>query len=132
MIWTQFFTLYAIALPVFFMIDLLWIGVVANSLYRSRLGEWMQISWAPALAFYFIFLLGVTYYATYPTVNDGWMAAAGAGALFGFFTYATYGLTNQATLKGWPLDMMLIDLVWGTVLGASVAAVTVGIYSLFA
>jgi len=91
----------------------------------------MQISWVPAIVFYFIFLLGVTFYATYPSVDKGWLAAAGAGALFGFFTYATYGLTNQATLKGWPLDMMLIDLAWGTVLGASVASATVLLYGLF-
>lgn len=129
MVWVQFWVLYVISLPIFFVIDLLWIGVIARDLYRSRIGHLMEISWPAAVAFYLIFLLGVTYYATYPAVSAGWQTAAWSGALFGFFTYAAYGLTNQATLKGWPLDMMLIDWLWGTLLGSLVAASTVALYN---
>ena len=127
-----FLTLYAISVPIFFIIDMVWLGFVASSFYRDRMGDLMQIQWVPAIIFYFVFLVGLTYFAIYPAVSAGGgiKQALLLGALFGFFTYATYDLTNLATLKDWPLDLVIVDMIWGTVLGASVAAITVFTYSL--
>lgn len=129
--WQVFFTLYAISLPIFFIIDLLWIGLVANNFYRSRIGHLMEISWPAAIVFYLVFLLGITYFATYPAVQEGWRSALIVGALFGFFTYATYDLTNLATLRDWPLSLVVVDMIWGVLLGASVSAGTVLVYGWF-
>jgi uncharacterized membrane protein len=128
-----FLTLYAISVPIFFIIDIIWLGFVASSFYRDRIGHLMEINWTAAIIFYLVFLVGLTVFAIYPTVSQGggWQTALLWGALFGFFTYATYDLTNLATLKDWPLDMVIVDMLWGTVLGASVATVTVLIYGMF-
>jgi len=126
-----FFTLYAISLPVFFIIDIIWLGFIASSFYRDRMGDLFQINWTASIIFYFVFLVGLTLFATYPNLDKGWQMVLLYGALFGFFTYATYDLTNLATLKDWPLDMVIVDIIWGTVLGGSVAVVTYFIYGWF-
>jgi uncharacterized membrane protein len=132
--WTTFFSLYAISVPIFFIIDIIWLGFVASNFYRERIGHLMEINWTAALVFYFVFLVGLTYFAIYPALQDGggWQKALLLGALFGFFTYATYDLTNLATLKNWPLSLVVVDIIWGTTLGASVAAGTLWVYSFFA
>lgn len=128
-----FLILYGISVPVFFVIDMLWLGVIASSFYRSRIGHLMEIQWIPAVIFYLVFLVGLTFFAIYPAVDEalGVKHALLYGALFGFFTYATYDLTNLATLKGWPLDMSIVDMVWGTVLGGCVAGITSFVYLTF-
>lgn len=129
-----FLTLYVMSVPVFFAIDMVWLGVVAKDFYRSRLGELMgDINWLAAIIFYLVFLVGLTFFAIYPAAMKGSIVTAALlGGLFGFFTYATYDLTNLATLKGWPLSVTVVDMVWGTILGAGVAAITVLIYNWWA
>jgi uncharacterized membrane protein len=129
----QFIALYLVSVPIFFLIDMLWLGVVASSFYRAQIGHLMgDINWAAAVIFYLIYLVGLTYFATAPAVAQGSIAAAlTAGALFGFFTYATYDLTNLSTLRDWPLTITLVDIAWGTVLGASVAALSYLAYTTF-
>ncbi len=125
-----FLALYAMSVPIFFLIDMLWLGVIASSFYRDRIGHLMEISWVPAILFYLVFLVGLTIFAMYPAIgNGGWKYALLYGALFGFFTYATYDMTNLATLKDWPLSVVFVDIIWGTVLGAAVASITVFLYS---
>lgn len=128
-----FFTLYFLSIPVFFIIDMLWLGVVAKSFYQTKLGHLVgPVNWWAAILFYLVFLLGLTYFATYPTVTRGVLASGVVlGALFGFFTYATYDLTNQATLRDWPISVTLVDIIWGTFLGAVVTAVTYILYAKF-
>lgn len=126
-----FFTLYLISVPVFFVIDMIWLGVVASSFYKNQLGDLMQVNWVPAVLFYLVYLIGLIIFAVYPAVDaDTWKTALLYGALFGFFTYATYDMTNLATLKDWPLPVVVVDIVWGTILGAVVASLTYYIYSL--
>lgn len=125
-----FLTLYAISVPIFFLIDMLWLGVIASNFYRDRIGHLMEINWTAAIIFYFVFLVGLTFFAIYPAIGQGWQTALLLGALFGFFTYATYDMTNLATLKDWPLDLVIVDMIWGTVLGASVSLTTYLLYSL--
>ena len=126
-----FLTLYAISVPVFFVIDMIWLGWLASSFYRDRMGELLQINWTASIVFYLIFLVGLTLFATYPNLDKGWQMVLLYGALFGFFTYATYDLTNLATLKDWPLDLVVVDIIWGTTLGAVVAVGTYFIYGWF-
>lgn len=119
--------LYAIALPVFLAIDLVWLGLIAKNFYRDQIGFLMKsdINWAAAIIFYLLFIVGLVVFVISPAVEKGsWMHALLFGALFGLITYATYDLTNLATLKDWPLTVTMVDLVWGATLAASVSTVT--------
>jgi uncharacterized membrane protein len=127
-----FLTLYFISLPVFILVDLLWLGVIAKDFYQTKLAHLLgEISWTPALIFYSIFLFGLTHFVIYPSVALPLRTVALQGALFGFVTYATYDLTNQALLRDWPYMVTIIDILWGTFLGAFVATATVFIYKSF-
>ena len=126
-----FFILYAISVPIFLIIDLLWLGVIASNFYRERMGDLLQINWTASIIFYLVFLVGLIFFAVYPQLDKGWQMVMLYGGLFGFFTYANYDLTNLATLKDWPLDLVIVDIIWGTVLGASVAVITYLIYTAF-
>ncbi|MEQ9412995.1 MAG: DUF2177 family protein [Cyclobacteriaceae bacterium] len=116
---------YLLTAVVFFAIDLLWLGVVAKGLYNKYLGNLLsdQINWPAAIIFYLLFIVGIFIFAILPAVDKASLSKAIVlGALFGFFTYATYDLTNLATLKGWPLTIVFIDITWGSVLTATVSA----------
>jgi uncharacterized membrane protein len=126
-------TLFVIAVPVFLIIDLLWLGVVARTFYAEQLGSLMapQVNWVAAIAFYLIFVLGLVVFVIDPAVVAGsWADALWRGALYGLVTYATYDLTNLATTRDWPRLMVAVDMVWGTVLAASVAVVTYWVWTL--
>ncbi len=85
-----------------------------------------DIVWYAAFLFYALFALGLTYFAIYPAVTKGTYATALVlGALFGFFTYMTYDLTNLSTLKGWPVSLVIVDILWGVVLSSTVTILTV-------
>ncbi len=121
---------YAVTFAVFFVIDMLWLGVVARSFYRNQLGSLMRsaVNWPAAIVFYLLFIGGILIFVLLPALERGsWQYALGMGALFGLITYATYDLTNLATLRDWPLTMTLVDLMWGTVLAASTAFVSFAI-----
>lgn len=123
----MFIKLYAIALPVFFAIDMVWLGLVAKNFYKSQIGFLMKpdINWTAAILFYLLFIVGLVLFVIAPAVEKGsWMYALLFGALFGLITYATYDLTNLATLKDWPLLVTIVDLAWGATLGALVSVVT--------
>ena len=117
--------LYLLTVPVFFAIDLLWLGVVAKELYQKNLAHLLSpdVNWPAALLFYFMYIAGIILFAVKPAIDSQSLAkAAFWGALFGFFTYATYDLTNLATLRGWPLKVVLVDIAWGTLLCTLVAS----------
>ena len=115
---------YLLTTVLFFIIDLTWLGLVAKGLYNKYLGSFLseQVNWTAAGIFYLLFIGGIFIFAILPAVEkESWQHALIYGALFGFFTYATYDLTNLATLKGWPLPIVFIDIAWGMVLTGSVA-----------
>lgn len=121
---TRYALLYVATVPVFFVIDLVWLGVVARDLYRSQIGSLMAdpLVWWAAIVFYLLYIAGILFFAVRPALETGSLRKAlGLGAAFGFFTYMTYDLTNLATLAGWPLTLTVVDIVWGTVLASSVA-----------
>jgi uncharacterized membrane protein len=128
-----FLTLYAVSVPVFFAIDMVWLGLIAKNFYQDKLGHLLgPVQWVPAILFYLLFLVGLTFFATYPGVQANSIKMAGLyGGMFGFFTYMTYDLTNYATLKDWPVSVVLADIVWGTLLGAVVAGLAAFLYVTF-
>lgn len=122
-----FLKLYSVAVVVFFAIDLIWLGVVARSFYQDQLGHLLRpsVNWAAAVVFYLLFVLGIVVLAVLPAVErQSLVRAVLLGGLLGLVTYAAYDLTNLATLEGFPLTVVLVDMVWGTVLCASVGAIT--------
>jgi len=122
--------LYLIALPVFFAIDMVWLGLVAKGFYRREIGSLMRadVGWVAAIAFYLLFILGLVVFVIAPAMDHhSWLRALGYGALFGLITYATYDLTNLATLRDWPVLLTVVDLAWGATLAASVSVATYGI-----
>ena len=113
-------------------VDVLWLGFIAKSFYRDGIGHLMADS--PNLVaggvFYLLYPVGIMLFAVAPAALYGglaapadaqWSRALLAGALFGFFAYATYDLSNLATLRDWPLRLALVDIVWGTALTAAAA-----------
>lgn len=115
---------YLLTLIVFLIIDMFWLGIIAKNLYQKYLGGFLtdKVNWSAALIFYVIYVIGISIFAIYPAVNkDSVFNAVLLGALFGIFTYSTYDLTNLATLKGWPLEIVFIDILWGALLSAVVS-----------
>jgi uncharacterized membrane protein len=129
-----FLKTYLVAIVVFFAIDIVWLAVIAKDLYRKEIGFIMSSSpnWWAALVFYLIFIFGLVYFVIYPGIESGNLVKTIlVGLLFGFITYATYDLTNLATLEGWPIKITIIDLIWGASLGGSVSGITYFIVTTF-
>lgn len=123
---------FLVSFGVFLVIDLIWLGLIAKKLYSKYLGYLMaaNVNWAAALIFYVIFIIGVMYFVVLPALDaQSWTMALMRGAIFGFITYATYDLTNLATIRDWPLNITIIDLLWGTTLSASVSTISYFIIS---
>ncbi|QUI24420.1 DUF2177 family protein [Vallitalea pronyensis] len=116
----QMIKTYVITFLVFMSIDLVWLGFVAKKLYRSQIGFIMKthVNWVAAILFYLLYIVGLLVFALNPALEkNSWQHALFLGMFFGLITYATYDLTNLATLKDWPLAITIIDLAWGTTLG---------------
>lgn len=128
----MFIKLYFIALPVFFIIDMIWLVLVAKGFYSNQIGFLMKsdINWIAAIIFYLLFIAGLVFFVITPAIEkNSWLYALMLGAFFGLITYATYDLTNLATIKDWPLLVTIVDLIWGMVLAATVSVVSFSIVS---
>ena len=115
---------YAATLAVMVALDLLWLGVLAKPIYQRGIGHLMAAEprLAIAVLFYLLFALGLVIFAVLPNgASLGWGRTAGMAALFGFFAYATYDLTNLATLKDWPVGLSMLDMAWGSAVSAASA-----------
>ena len=115
---------YLLSTLVFFAIDMVWLGFVAKNIYQKYLGALLSetVNWAAAIIFYLIFIVGIFIFVISPAVEkQSVVRAIVLGAIFGFISYATYDLTNFATLKGFPLNIVFIDLAWGATLTAMVS-----------
>ena len=123
----MFIKLFLIALVVFLAIDMVWLVLVAKKFYQEQIGSLMRpdINWFAAIIFYLLFITGLVIFVISPAIEKhSWIHALLFGALFGLITYATYDLTNLATLKDWPVLVTVVDLIWGTVLSASISVIT--------
>ena len=115
---------YIAASGLFFIVDMVWLSIMASRFYRPTLGDMALsgVNVAPAITFYILYPIGLVIFAILPGLRSGSMTTALLyGALFGFFTYATYDLTNQATLRNWTIQLTLVDIVWGSALAAAAA-----------
>ena len=114
------------ALVAFCLMDAAWLGVVATDFYFGALGDLLRVdpNWPAAVIFYLGYVAGVVYFAVLPASRAaGWKAAARRGALLGLLCYATYDMTNLATLAGWSLTVSIVDMVWGMVITGTAATV---------
>ncbi len=115
------------------LLDFVWLGFVAKKLYWSEMGKLLldKPNMVPALIFYVIYVIGVVVLVVNPALTkDSWLYALGLGAFFGFVAYATYDLTNLSTMKGFSAKIVVIDMIWGALLTAVVAAGTVALVQL--
>lgn len=124
--------LYGATFAVFFAVDMLWLGLLARNFYKKHLGYLLapQPNWTAAFAFYLLFIAGILFFVVVPGIKQ---EAVGVSlllraAFFGLVTYATYDLTNQATIKDWPVLVTVVDMIWGMVLSTvvSLAGVKIG------
>lgn len=122
--------LYLATLVTFFVIDMIWLGLLARTFYRKHLGFLLapDPNWIAAIVFYLLFILGILVFVVVPGVEDDSLKTTLLhAALFGLITYATYDLTNLATVKDWPLLVTVVDLAWGIVLSVIVSLVSFGV-----
>lgn len=122
----MFLKLYLITLPVFFALDMIWLGLVAKNFYARQIGFLLkpEVNWTAAISFYLLFIAGLVLFVIAPALEKhSFMHALLFGALFGLITYATYDLTNLATMKDWPMLVTFVDLAWGMFLSASVSSI---------
>jgi len=126
-----FFKIYMLTLLPFVVIDGIWLGFVAPGFYRSQIGFLLaeRPNWFAAVLFYLLFIAGMVYFVT--GLDISLSSALIRGAIFGFMCYATYDLTNLATVKGWPVLVTVVDLCWGTILGGGTASLAVLMKGLF-
>lgn len=116
--------LYIATLIAFFAIDMLWLGLVARTFYQRHLGFLMapHPNWLAAIVFYLLFVVGIVVFVVVPGLKaDSLKTTLLLAALFGLITYATYDLTNLATIKNWPVLLTVVDMIWGTVLSVLVS-----------
>lgn len=107
---------YIATLIVFAIVDYVWLTQVGPSLYRPIIGSILtpEPRMGAAILFYALYIAGLVYFAVHPAFATGqWQTALVKGALFGFFAYATYDLTNQATLIVWSTRITVADMAWG-------------------
>lgn len=124
----KIFGSFLVVISTLVIIDGFWLGLIAPNFYKKHIGHLMATNptWAAAGLFYVVFIAGLLYFVVRPLgVDASLIKIFLSGALFGLVTYATYDLTNQATLKDWPIIVTIVDLVWGTFLTASVSTVSV-------
>lgn len=128
----KIFLLYGITAVVFFLVDLLWLGVVAKDLYARHFGALMrdQVNWTAALTFYAMYIGGIVLFVLVPALQSGWgiACAAAMGGLLGLFAYGTFDLTGLALFRGWPAAMAVVDMVWGTVLTGGTAGIALWLF----
>ena len=112
---------YIATLLTFWILDFVWLGGIAKGFYQSRIGGLLlaQPNWAAAVLFYLLFATGMHIFCVAPALDAGSIGKAALfGALFGFFCYMTYDLSNLATLKDWSVSLAVVDIAWGTFVGA--------------
>jgi len=130
----MFIKLYLIALPVLFGIDIIWLIAIARKFYSANLGPLLKpdVNWFAAIIFYLLFIAGLVTFVISPAVEKNSLTHAILfGAIFGIVSYATYDLTNLATMKDFPFIVAIVDLAWGMVLSAAVSGITFLVFRLF-
>ncbi|ALS00801.1 hypothetical protein ATZ33_05285 [Enterococcus silesiacus] len=123
----HFLKLFSVAAITFLVLDFAWLLFIARKMYQEQLGNLLGTTKIiPAAIFYVLYLVGLLFFVVYPALEkNSLMYALLAGALLGLLCYATYDLTNLATIKGWPALVTVIDLIWGAAVTATTSGITV-------
>ncbi|WP_337043471.1 DUF2177 family protein [Emticicia sp. 17c] len=124
---TKILLTFIITALIFFALDMVWLGLIAKNYYQQKIGFLMadKVNWLAAMLFYLLYIGGIVYFAIYPSLNTGnWQTVLLKGAILGLLCYGTYDLTNWATLKNWPYQIVIIDLGWGAFVTGTAASVT--------
>jgi len=119
---------YGVALSVFLVVDLIWIGFIARTFYQDQLGFILASSpnWTAAIIFYLMFVAGLLFFVVMPGLKKKSMKdSLFRAAVFGILTYGTYDLTNLALIEGWPVLVTAVDIIWGMILSMIVCLVSV-------
>lgn len=127
-----YFKTIIIAFLIFIVIDFLWLGLIARKLYKNELNKLLkkQVNWISAIVFYIIFVVTLSIFVIVPNLDGNSIGKVVLfGALFGLATYSTYDLTNYATIEGFPLKIVFIDLTWGVFIGSITSLLTYLIYN---
>lgn len=125
---------YVISFIVFFIIDILWLGLIAKNIYNKYLGYIIKdnFNWIAAIIFYIIFIIGIQFFVLNPAIEkQSVLYAFLVGGIFGFITYSTYDLTNLATIKQWPISITIIDIIWGSILSSLTSGISYLIINFF-
>ena len=123
----HYLKIYGVALSVFLVVDLIWIGIIARNFYQEQLGFILASSpnWTAAIIFYLMFVAGLLFFAVSPGLKEtGLKDSLFRAALFGILTYGTYDLTNLALIEGWPVLVTVVDIIWGMILSIIVCMVS--------
>ena len=118
--------LYLLTFLGFFVIDMIWLGIIAPSFYRKHIGFLLspQPNWIPAIIFYLVFVGGLLVFVVLPGIrSQSLKKTAILGVIYGIITYGTYDLTNLATIEDWPILVTVVDMIWGVFLSVSVATI---------
>jgi uncharacterized membrane protein len=129
-----FIKAYLITLPVFLVIDAIWLSLISRKFYDQHLSYLMKtdVNFVAAGLFYLLFVVGLIVFSVLPALEkNSWTQALFLGALLGLISYATYDLTNLATIKDWPWIVTIVDMTWGTILGAFVSVISYFIITKF-
>ena len=126
----NYLKIFLIALPIFLLLDALWLGLVARGLYQKNIGFLLgPVNWTVALIFYLIFVAALVFLVIHPAIVARAPVQLLVSALvFGLATYAAYDLTNLATINNWPLSISLIDIAWGMFISAATSISTYYIF----
>jgi len=123
----HYLKIYGVALSVFLVVDLIWIGIIARNFYQEQLGFILASSpnWTAAIIFYLMFVAGLLFFAVVPGLKEtGLKDSLFRAAVFGILTYGTYDLTNLALIEGWPVLVTVVDIIWGMILSIIVCMVS--------
>jgi uncharacterized membrane protein len=123
----KYLSIFGITTIIFFAIDMIWIGGIARNFYREKLAFVFtgEVNWLAAIIFYLIYIIGILYFIIIPGfTHHDWKLVFFNGAFLGLLCYATYDLTNMATIKQWPLIVVVVDIIWGSFLTATVSLVS--------
>lgn len=126
MLTMQLVSVYLFTLTTLFIIDIIWLGLVFNKFYKKNLKEIINLEFkiGPAIIFYFLFVLGLFIFVIEPSYRVSSFANAGIyGGVFSLIAYATYDLVNLSTIKNWPIKLVVVDIIWGTLLGSLVSLI---------
>ena len=127
----RYILLFCISFAVFCVLDLLWLGYLGRSIYLYYLGDFLRTPplWSAAIIFYIFFIIGMIVFVIKPAINKkSCLYATRYGSFYGFITYMTYELTNLAVIANWPVGIVFIDILWGSILSLLISVFSTWIY----